>query len=466
MMKQLVGCGAAPLTLTLMLAACGQPDALSPQGGARSSNLGAQGVNGTPLVAGATYRLVSALSTPNNPLCLDVVGSRAVGGTNVQLYSCNNTTAQRWVLTEAPGNFATLRSAVSAPDRALCLDVSGGSVARGTNVQIWTCNALYPQAWKIEPSGNGAYKLRVQRSDYTTSNAALDVAGAVARPGTNVQIWDDLGNTAQQWRLERLGEGSAPTPTPAPPPMGAESTPGSNPGAWTQTFGDDFNSIDPGKWHKAWFCQNGDANCWFDGRFDSAYPEANTFVSGGALNLVTKREGVSASGQWRNFTSGALNTAGRFTQQYGYVEARMKPGSTNGNAPDFWLASPHGWPPEIDIAEFGGAHAGRVVGFNLHAGAGDAQASSGWKNASDMGLSNFNDSYHTYGLLWAADKIVWYVDGREVRRYTGGAVPDEPMYVIFSDENRSDDGGWFGNPAQGSYPQTTLVDWVKVYRKK
>lgn len=32
----------------------------------------------------------------------------------------------------------------------LCLDVAGGSPAPGANVQVWTCNNLQPQIWRLE----------------------------------------------------------------------------------------------------------------------------------------------------------------------------------------------------------------------------------------------------------------------------------------------------------------------------
>jgi len=38
--------------------------------------------------------------------------------------------------------------------------------------------------------------------------------------------------------------------------------------------------------------------------------------------------------------------------------------------------------------------------------------------------------FHTYGVLWEEGLVVWYIDGREVRRLAGVRVSDEPMNIM------------------------------------
>ncbi|MFI6827076.1 RICIN domain-containing protein [Kribbella sp. NPDC050241] len=39
---------------------------------------------------------------------------------------------------------------VRRPEQHLCLDVAGSSPAPGADVQVWTCNNLQPQIWRLE----------------------------------------------------------------------------------------------------------------------------------------------------------------------------------------------------------------------------------------------------------------------------------------------------------------------------
>ncbi len=98
-----------------------------------------------------------------------------------------------------------LRSGV-APDR--CLDVSGGGVAAGTNVQSYQCNGTYSQKWTLTSAGE-------LRSGLNPSYC-LDVSGGGTAPDTNVQIYPCNGTNAQKWTPTAKGElrsGSATAPT-------------------------------------------------------------------------------------------------------------------------------------------------------------------------------------------------------------------------------------------------------------
>jgi beta-glucanase (GH16 family) len=261
--------------------------------------------------------------------------------------------------------------------------------------------------------------------------------------------------------------------TPTPPMVidnGPESTPTSNTTAWQLTFEETFtNPLADSRWRHEWPCQNNNPTCYFNGRFEAVYLKENYGQKDGLLWLDTKRQTyLNWDKKEYNYSSAVLTTSGgRFEQQYGYFEVRMKPASTPGNDPAFWLAYMGGWPPEIDIAEFAGAFGGRLCGQVLHAGPNDSAKSDGSVRSTDLGIANFNDDFHTYGLLWENGKLVWYVDGKETRRISNNPnVPSVPLFVLLSDEIRTDAGAWFGNPATGTYPARTLIDYVRVWKKK
>lgn len=82
------------------------------------------------------------------------------------------------------------------------LDVAGGAVGRGANVQVWQANGSGAQAWEFARQSDGTYTVKNEGS-----GRLLDVQGASTASGTNVQQWDANGNRAQRWRVTYVGGG-------------------------------------------------------------------------------------------------------------------------------------------------------------------------------------------------------------------------------------------------------------------
>ncbi|WP_225625955.1 ricin-type beta-trefoil lectin domain protein [Streptomyces werraensis] len=114
--------------------------------------------------------------------CIDVRNSGTADGTPVQLYSCNDTGAQRW--TYVPGAGGTLQAL------GRCLDVSGGGTANRTKVQLWQCNGTGAQRWVTGPNSS---LINPQ------SGRCLDDPGSSTVDGTQLQIYDCNGAAAQRW---------------------------------------------------------------------------------------------------------------------------------------------------------------------------------------------------------------------------------------------------------------------------
>ena len=72
--------------------------------------------------------------------CLDVAGAGTANGTLVDLYPCNGTGAQSWVH-ESNGELVNTNS-------GKCLDDTGFG-GSGTQVQIWTCADSSNQQWTL-----------------------------------------------------------------------------------------------------------------------------------------------------------------------------------------------------------------------------------------------------------------------------------------------------------------------------
>lgn len=171
------------------------------------------------------------------------------------------------------------------------------------------------------------------------------------------------------------------------------------------------------------------------------------------------------------YTSARLLTSGKFTQQYGRFEARMKLPRGQGIWPAFWMLGDNlgsvGWPEggELDIMENIGREPGNAYG-TLH-GPGYAGGESIGSRYSLPGGQAFADDYHTFSVDWSPGLIIWYVDGNEYGRKTpadlGGDrwVFDHPFFMIL---NLAVGGVWPGYPdASTTFPQTLTVDYVRVY---
>jgi chitinase len=113
--------------------------------------------------------------------CVDVNAANSANGTQVQLYTCNGTTAQQWKSTG--GTYQSLGK---------CLDVNAAGTANGSKVQIYDCNGTAAQQW-THSSSNQLVN--------TGSGKCLDATGPSSADGTPLQIWTCTGATNQVWTI-------------------------------------------------------------------------------------------------------------------------------------------------------------------------------------------------------------------------------------------------------------------------
>ena len=158
--------------------------------------------------------------------------------------------------------------------------------------------------------------------------------------------------------------------------------------------------------------------------------------------------------------------------KYGYIEASIKLPKGKGTWPAFWMmpVNFHSWPAdgEIDIMEEVGYHP-VFVSSSLHANA--HVHSNGTQVTHEMYCKGAEGEFHTYAILWTAQNITTYVDGKVQLSYDNRGLGrddwpyDDPFYVIF---NLAWGGDWGG--AQGvdesALPATMEVDYVRVFQKK
>jgi beta-glucanase (GH16 family) len=175
----------------------------------------------------------------------------------------------------------------------------------------------------------------------------------------------------------------------------------------------------------------------------------------------------------RNYTSARLVTKGKFTQRFGRVEARIKLPFGQGIWPAFWMLGSDidsaGWPNcgEIDIMEAIGREPSTNHG-SLH-GPGYSSGSSISGTYTLPGGQRFSDAFHVFAIEWESDAIRFYVDGNLYLTRTPASVPtgarwvfDHPFFILL---NVAVGGDWPGGPdATTTWPQSMLVDYVRVYK--
>ena len=226
-------------------------------------------------------------------------------------------------------------------------------------------------------------------------------------------------------------------------------------------WSDEFNgsSLDTSKWgYEIGTGASGWGNNelqYYTNRTDNAY------VSGGALHIRAKRESYGG----KNYTSARLNTNGKFTFKYGYVEARLALPSSQGIWPAFWMLGANigsvGWPAcgEIDIME--AINAENRTYATCHW---DCNGHSDYgKNTGNFDITQ----YHTYGLQWDSQYIRMFVDGNKIyemyiENNAGGTEEfHRPFYLLL---NVAVGGNWPGFAVNDSaFPQEMKVDYIRVW---
>lgn len=96
-------------------------------------------------VGNGSAHLMNALSG----LCLDARGS-ATNRTPVQQWTCNEISNENWEVV-GPAYTVNLKSRVSGASN-YCLDVPGGQTTAGLAMQIYICNGTASQLWLINPA--------------------------------------------------------------------------------------------------------------------------------------------------------------------------------------------------------------------------------------------------------------------------------------------------------------------------
>jgi beta-glucanase (GH16 family) len=237
------------------------------------------------------------------------------------------------------------------------------------------------------------------------------------------------------------------------------------------TFADEFYVLnlrhgDSGTWDSNfwWGQPNGSAltaNSEREWYIDTDYgptKSVNPFsVDHGVLTITAARAPTEIRPYIDNheYTSGMLTTFESFSQTYGYFEIRADMPDRQGTWPAFWLLPADGsWPPELDVVEMRGQDANSLI-LSAHS----KQTGSHTMVSSTSQVSS-TAGFHTYGVLWTKQALVWYFDNVEVARAATPADMHKPMYMLVDLAV----GGMAGTPTDGLVtPAEMQIDYIRAY---
>jgi beta-glucanase (GH16 family) len=250
-------------------------------------------------------------------------------------------------------------------------------------------------------------------------------------------------------------------------------------GEWELTFEDNFDgdAINTDTW-------NIYTNNYWDSR--SHFTKDNVIVEDGKVTLrYEKKTGYmnddpndkhpKTGKSETDYAVGYLDTYDKWTQTYGYFEARMKLPEADGLWPAFWTMPDRGnedWPRwkrsmtehggmEFDIMEHLTRWGPYRYNIAMHFDGYDKNHKATGSTAVYAGHDE--EGYVTSGLLWLPGEAVFYANGEEVARWTNDRIASVPSYPILYMVS----GGWDNNALDDAQlPADFVIDYVRVWQRK
>jgi beta-glucanase (GH16 family) len=232
---------------------------------------------------------------------------------------------------------------------------------------------------------------------------------------------------------------------------------------WELTFSDEFESrqLDKKKWLTRYF--------WGEALLHESYvneaekqffpDDQNIQVDNSILKIITRKQNISGK-KWNpaigfyqhdfKYTAGIINSGGRFRQQYGLFEAKIRFNLNHPVNHAFWMLSDL-MIPHIDIAR---AAAKIRVGSYF----GNPNVKGGIdKRAASLGRNRYGSDFQIFSLEWAKEKLTWKINGVKIYSTSQG-IPQMPMYINLSSSLYEEVNG-------SLLPAELDVDWVRCYKQ-
>ena len=381
----------------------------------------------------------------------------------------------------------------------LCATNPGLVSGTGSIVYRTGSNGMVSPAGAAISSGTSKHSvtMTIERSG-TTMICSAKIDGQTAASGTDTKPYYTFneiqtylaGTTATSpYHLDNVKMAYAQVTQPF-----AEGPPAGN---WTLALDEEFSgtTLNTSVWSKGYRWKGP-----MSADIAAMRPE-NVTVANGVCNIKIEKRTAQNSDMFGdspdttlNYCSGCIQTFTKWTQAYGYFEARLKMPGSPGTWPAFWIMPDRGatydyWTTrvdvgndsntipmgnEIDIFEHMGTWINASGTSRLHSGyiwAYGSGASSEYVHQNGVlgtqCLGSPDGQYHNYGLYWAPGQLIYYIDGKvAMRRDYQTNVSVCPEYIILNCAVSTDD--WTGIPVttaaiDAGLPTNMLIDYVRVY---
>jgi len=227
---------------------------------------------------------------------------------------------------------------------------------------------------------------------------------------------------------------------------------------------DEFNGdhLDSSKWD--------DHDPKWQGRPPALFLPSNVEVKDGMLNIAARAEEPPAAvnpnpKMWHTFTTGFVKS--KTLAKYGYFEVRAKLPPANVDAAFWFYKVDPDWHTEIDVYEIFGGNPKQDTAdrMTVHIFT-TPDYHDKTKEFFKSGLIyhapfKFADDFHVFGLLWDADELKWFIDGK-VCREIKNTYNHQAIHMCFDVETCPT---WMGLPTVASLPAIYQVDYVRSWQR-
>lgn len=253
---------------------------------------------------------------------------------------------------------------------------------------------------------------------------------------------------------------------------------------WTLVFSDEFTQgerPDAAKWrYEKGFVRNREPQYYFDATENVGIRDGALYLTARQLKqpMANPAYDPTAQGwmrQWpeAHFTSGSIDTKGRFAFQYGKVEVRAKLPVGKGLWPAIWTMGVKGRHPdcgEIDVMEWV-----------------QEQFSSIWSTVHFKGreLVPANQRYslytapevtdgqwHLFGMVWTAETITFTFDDQpfftfqvDVANRPDGTNPFRQPHYLKLNLALGSEANWGGPLDESLLPAAFVIDYVRIWQE-
>ena len=136
-------------------------------------------------------RIVQIRSALDDYKNLDICGNNLTNGTEIILYFAHNGDSQTFFREDyANGTCSFIR-------KVYAIDVKYSEVKNGTQIQLWECNGTDAQKFRLKNEGGNCYSIH----SVLDNNYVIDVCAGKTENYTKIQLYEYNGTNAQKFKF-------------------------------------------------------------------------------------------------------------------------------------------------------------------------------------------------------------------------------------------------------------------------